>query len=792
MVASPATMQGGSAPIRPHLPTAPEAVFEGALMPSALTIPGVQVQTVFEPAPVLPGATGILGVVGVADAGPIDPTPVTQLTDFITQFGRASRYTMPEVRTALAGGVSTVYVARISPGKGTKATLRLFDDEAEPVVDLEARAEGAWGGGIAVRVIPVRTLSGQGVKYVNLEVSLNGTVVETLQNLVMDPEDPNDLFTQVNERSNLLVAFDPVFGKGLPSAMSRTALTDLGARKAAATLRSNSADVATVTAKRAGEAGNNISVHVADGQAALPLTGAGNAAAVTIVAKTTGTVGTGIRVTVQASGPDSVTLVITPATGSPRTVGPVSSVAALVTALANDPDVTTANPGSVLPSQVNSAPLTRRIDVQVLAQGRDPATYADIADLAGLAAISDPLVAFAAVDGATQLPDADLGVPLAAGRDRGPALDLTGNTADQPLLELVPAPGVTAALEVEVTRGTSTVDGFTAVAGLRVFADGELVETWPNLTMDPDDPGYLPEVLQGSSYLRSYDLFVRSRTTSLPAGLARPTPLTPGTSPIPDDYQEALDRLEGAEEVDLVIASVANQLTDDQVRTVHQQVVAHCAKMADLGRNRIGLGAVTAGESANVRAIIDHADDVRSDHFVLTAPAGTDAATAGLLGLLNYFESPTFKTVPAPGIAPGHYTDAELTQLIEGDVAVINERRHLGIIVVKGILTSGRQINVQRTANKAVRDVKATAETYIGLLNNDGDRNALKQQITALLLQMQRDGAIVPSTDGKDPAFTVDVYSTENDFALGIVRVDIAIRPVRAVDYIYATILVKN
>jgi hypothetical protein len=57
---------------------------------------------------------------------------------------------------------------------------------------------------------------------------------------------------------------------------------------------------------------------------------------------------------------------------------------------------------------------------------------------------------------------------------------------------------------------------------------------------------------------------------------------------------------------------------------------------------------------------------------------------------------------------------------------------------------------------------------------------------------MARDGALVPSTDGKDPAFMADVYSTEDDFAMGIVRVDLAIRPVRAVDYIYVTILVKN
>jgi hypothetical protein len=57
---------------------------------------------------------------------------------------------------------------------------------------------------------------------------------------------------------------------------------------------------------------------------------------------------------------------------------------------------------------------------------------------------------------------------------------------------------------------------------------------------------------------------------------------------------------------------------------------------------------------------------------------------------------------------------------------------------------------------------------------------------------MERDGALVPSTDGTDPAFKVDVYATEADFANGIVNVDVAVRPVRAIDYIYGRILVQN
>ncbi|MDB6062025.1 MAG: hypothetical protein JWM78_2128 [Verrucomicrobiaceae bacterium] len=59
-------------------------------MASALIIPGVQVKTEFEPAPVLLGATGILGVVGVTDRGPTTPTPVGNFGEFIELFGPAS------------------------------------------------------------------------------------------------------------------------------------------------------------------------------------------------------------------------------------------------------------------------------------------------------------------------------------------------------------------------------------------------------------------------------------------------------------------------------------------------------------------------------------------------------------------------------------------------------------------------------------------------------------------------------------------------------------------------------
>lgn len=761
-------------------------------MASALVVPGVQVKAEFEPAPVLPGATGILGLVGVADSGPLKPTPVGNFGEFIALFGPASRFSMPEARAAFANGVMEIVVARTAPGTGGKASITLVSDDNDKVVTLEARAEGAWASKLAARVTQVRTLGGSGVKYVNLDLFLNGELVEPLANLVMDETSPNYLFDNINRRSRLVVAYDPLFEKGLPLATAKVPLAIRPARKAAATLKTGAVDVITLTAKASDVTGNLSAVRVNDGKAGLALPAAGPAPAIDVQARVAGVAGTGTRVSVTAGAGAAVNIVVTPVGGAPRTLGPFTTADAIVTALAADPDVSASKLGDLLPAVQGPSPLARRVSIDVVTEGRETVTYADLADTAAIAAIADPLVAFAIAGGATALPDATAGAPLSGGRMRGSALAVAGDGGSDPLLEIQPTADAAGVIAVQIDRAISTLDGSTGVVNLSVFQDDVLAETFPNLTMDPDDGNYLPEVLKGSAFIRAHDLFVRSHSTAMPRAVARPQAFSGGVSPLVDDYQAALDRLEQAEEVDLVMASTDNQLGAADVRKVHQAVAAHCAKMADVARNRIGLGSVTADESGKVDAILDHADDVRSDNFILVAPAGAAPGVAGLLSLQDYFQSPTFKTVAALGVAPGAYTDTQLSQLVGGNVVVVNSKRKRGIIVVKGVLTSGRQINVQRTANKAVRDVKAIADVYVGLLNNAGTRNALFQQITAMFLQMERDGAIVPSTDGKDPSFRVSVYSTQADFDNGIVRIDVAMRPVRAIDYIYATILVQN
>jgi len=316
------------------------------------------------------------------------------------------------------------------------------------------------------------------------------------------------------------------------------------------------------------------------------------------------------------------------------------------------------------------------------------------------------------------------------------------------------------------------------------LTNGVKFEVFDNLTMDRTSDLYLVNRLNTHSKLVSAeDLTKRAKAFKNPA-LAEGT-LTGGLTAKPElkDYEAALETLEMEEDIDMVLAC------DSWDPKVHAVVDAHCMNMSRDAKNRIGIGTVAPGEK--IEDIVKRTSVLASDRFVLVAPYGVAGAVAGLISRLNYYESPTFKAITGVAELEKRYTPAELMELLKAGVLPLEARRGRGIIVEKGISTSKEQISVTRIADHAVRGAKNVAENFIGTLNTPGGRVALRQKLTEFLMTMEREEAIVPSVDGTQPPFLVDVYSSELDFAQGIVRVDLAVRPVRAMDYIYATITVQ-
>ena len=313
---------------------------------------------------------------------------------------------------------------------------------------------------------------------------------------------------------------------------------------------------------------------------------------------------------------------------------------------------------------------------------------------------------------------------------------------------------------------------------------GDVQETFRNLV----GPEIVAALNVGSALVRA----TAGSSTKLPAG--RTINLSAGAHPTANDYANALAQLEKDPGVDMVAASIqdfaASGFNADQV---HAAIEAHCRNQSEAASNRIGFGSVNPADSDDPPKIVAKASVLSSERFVLVAPHGVLGAVIGLIGQLSYFQSPTFKRLSGVTELAVDYAPSELNDLIEGGVLAVAKQRNRGIVVVKGIDTTGAtgQISVTRVADHAVRGVKELADLFIGTLNTEDGRIALREKLTEFFFEMQREQAIVPSTDGTEPAFKVDVYSSQRDFALGIVRVDIAVRPVRAMDFINATILVQ-
>jgi hypothetical protein len=355
------------------------------------------------------------------------------------------------------------------------------------------------------------------------------------------------------------------------------------------------------------------------------------------------------------------------------------------------------------------------------------------------------------------------------------------------MLRLRPAAGADpSGLSVEI----KTTGGLTNV---RVLQAG-LQEEFTGLTMDPDSDRFLPAALANESRLVRFTPLSSRNADQLPSATSAPQSFTDGQSPTVAQYQTAIDRFSDDPRIDLVLASIEPGRPNDDVRQIHQALAAHAVAMAEVAAPRIAFGSITADESKDLAKIREHSALVRNRRFALVAPPGAEGAVAGLVGRLNPQESPTFKSVPLFGISPSTFRESELNRLLGSTVnlLVVQERAGRGVVVLRGLDTSGDQVSVTRVADIAIRETKAISENFIGKLNSEEARIALKGQIVATFTRMEREGSLVPSTDGKDPAFLVDVYSTQQDFAQGIVRIDIAIRPVRAIDFIYATIRVKN
>jgi hypothetical protein len=185
---------------------------------------------------------------------------------------------------------------------------------------------------------------------------------------------------------------------------------------------------------------------------------------------------------------------------------------------------------------------------------------------------------------------------------------------------------------------------------------------------------------------------------------------------------------------------------------------------------------VMPGIKANDAAAVDVVTGLPKPKEVTLPGAYTAAVIAGMLSARSPHISLTNKALAVGGLEV-EFTAAQLKGLVQSNVLAVERRR--GFRVVKGITTdigAFQQITTRRIVDFAKFGVRGAAEPFIGLLNNERVRQALKGSINGFLADMVTDEMLTN--------YKLDVTATRDEEIRGIARVTMTVQPTFSIDYI--------
>lgn len=259
------------------------------------------------------------------------------------------------------------------------------------------------------------------------------------------------------------------------------------------------------------------------------------------------------------------------------------------------------------------------------------------------------------------------------------------------------------------------------------------------------------------------------------------------------DYKNGLDQLLN-ENVQIVVA--AGKAASDTGGGIGNELNAHVEDASDDGtqRERIAIVGNKLGDGvdeikANISTSVNDNGrmifvapgikvfDVASSEDVILPGSYTAAAVAGRLSSLDPHVSPTNKILPIAGLET-KFNAADREELINAGVLALEERQ--GFRIVKGITTSTNtawhQVTTRRIVDFAKRGVRSASLPYIGLLNNDRVRKALKGSINGFLAGMVDAEMLI--------SYELDVTATREEEIRGIAKVTLTLRPTFSIDFI--------
>jgi hypothetical protein len=344
------------------------------------------------------------------------------------------------------------------------------------------------------------------------------------------------------------------------------------------------------------------------------------------------------------------------------------------------------------------------------------------------------------------------------------------------------------AVKVTLRRGRSE-EVYTVVSGNDLAADVNRLSAWVYVgPPDPPDPLNPPTPLANAGELPSPsvppDAFAAFGTGANARG-------DNGASGA--DYQAGLEALLN-EPAHIIVAAGQDDSFGDEL-------AAHCQRASSdlLKRDRIAvvgsrLGASLSdlqGHTLNSDRVIFVGPGIKVNDRAATPPvevtlpgAYTAAAVAGLIASFEPHVSPTNKVLPVGGLERV-FTTPELRSLVQSRVLALEKRD--GFRIVKGITsstdTAWHQITTRRIVDYAKAGVRSAANPFIGKLNNERVRGALRSSINSFLADMIESEMLI--------SYELDVSATRQQEIRGIVQVTMVLRPTFSIDFIRVTIFLE-
>ena len=196
--------------------------------------------------------------------------------------------------------------------------------------------------------------------------------------------------------------------------------------------------------------------------------------------------------------------------------------------------------------------------------------------------------------------------------------------------------------------------------------------------------------------------------------------------------------------------------------------------------------AIRGFDAALARQQRDNGDAVDAD---VELPGGyTAAAVAGLLSTLAPQSSPTNKALPGVTRLAQRFSTGQLRSLLGDRVCVLEQRGSATVRVVRGITAEQEngpftQITTRRIVDYAKAGVRAASDPFIGRLNNERVRKALRGAIDGFLTTMLVDEALT--------AYELEVSATRQDEINGRAVVNVVLQPTFSIDFIAVTLVLQ-